>query len=96
MALVGTGASGIQCLPPLAESAKQVYVFQRTPSAIGERGNRPTDAGFADDARAGLAAGPHGQLPGASCSGGPSTATRSTTGGRTTTRSSTTRRARRA
>ena len=39
--LIGVGASGIQALPPLAESAKHVYVFQRTPSAIGERGNRP-------------------------------------------------------
>jgi len=47
VALVGTGATGIQCLPPLAESAKHVYVFQRTPSAIGERGNRPTDPAFA-------------------------------------------------
>jgi cation diffusion facilitator CzcD-associated flavoprotein CzcO len=47
VALIGTGASGIQCVPPLAESAKHLYVFQRTPSAIGERGNRPTDPGFA-------------------------------------------------
>jgi cation diffusion facilitator CzcD-associated flavoprotein CzcO len=46
--LMGTGASGIQCVPPLAESAKHVYVFQRTPSAIGERGNRPTDPAFAN------------------------------------------------
>jgi cation diffusion facilitator CzcD-associated flavoprotein CzcO len=46
VALIGTGASGIQCVPPLAESAKQLYVFQRTPSAIGERGNRPTDPDF--------------------------------------------------
>jgi cation diffusion facilitator CzcD-associated flavoprotein CzcO len=45
--LIGTGASGIQCVPPLAESAKHLYVFQRTPSAIGERGNRPTDSEFA-------------------------------------------------
>ena len=44
---MGTGATGIQCLPPLAESATHVYVFQRTPSAIGERGNRPTDPDFA-------------------------------------------------
>jgi cation diffusion facilitator CzcD-associated flavoprotein CzcO len=63
VALIGTGASGIQCVPPLAESAKHLYVFQRTPSAIGERGNRPTDPDFAR-ARAGLAAGPNGQLPG--------------------------------
>ncbi len=44
--LIGTGASGIQCVPHLARSAKHVYVFQRTPSAIGERGNRPTDPDF--------------------------------------------------
>jgi cation diffusion facilitator CzcD-associated flavoprotein CzcO len=45
--LVGVGATGIQCVPPLAESAKHLYVFQRTPSAIGVRGNRPTDPDFA-------------------------------------------------
>jgi cation diffusion facilitator CzcD-associated flavoprotein CzcO len=32
---------------PLADAARHVYVFQRTPSAIGERGNRPTDPAFA-------------------------------------------------
>jgi len=47
VALIGVGASGIQCVPPLAESARHLYVFQRTPSAIGERGNRPTDPDFA-------------------------------------------------
>jgi cation diffusion facilitator CzcD-associated flavoprotein CzcO len=47
VALIGTGASGIQCVPPLAESAERLYVFQRTPSAIGERGNRSTEADFA-------------------------------------------------
>jgi cation diffusion facilitator CzcD-associated flavoprotein CzcO len=47
VALIGTGATGIQALPPLAAAAKHVYVFQRTPSAIGVRGNRPTDEGFA-------------------------------------------------
>jgi cation diffusion facilitator CzcD-associated flavoprotein CzcO len=46
--LVGTGATGIQCLKPLAAAAKHVYVFQRTPSAIGVRGNRPTAPDFAD------------------------------------------------
>jgi cation diffusion facilitator CzcD-associated flavoprotein CzcO len=46
--LIGTGATGIQALPPLAEAAKHVYVFQRTPSAIGERGNRDTDPEFVD------------------------------------------------
>jgi len=47
VALLGTGASGIQCVPPLADAAKRLYVFHRTPSAIGERGNRPTDPEFA-------------------------------------------------
>ena len=47
VALVGTGASGLQALAPLAEAASHVYVFQRTPSAIGVRGNRPTDPLFA-------------------------------------------------
>jgi cation diffusion facilitator CzcD-associated flavoprotein CzcO len=46
--LIGTGATGIQCVQPLAEAAKHVYVFQRTPSAIGERDNRPTPETFAD------------------------------------------------
>ncbi len=46
VALLGTGASGIQCVPPLAEAAKHVYVFQRTPSAVGVRDNRPTDPDF--------------------------------------------------
>jgi cation diffusion facilitator CzcD-associated flavoprotein CzcO len=51
--VVGVGASGIQAVPPLAESAKHVYVFQRTPSAIGERGNRPTDDDFVEQLRPG-------------------------------------------
>jgi cation diffusion facilitator CzcD-associated flavoprotein CzcO len=53
VALVGVGATGIQALPPLGEWAKHVYVFQRTPSAIGERDNRPTDADFPDTLRPG-------------------------------------------
>jgi len=47
--IIGTGASAIQAVPPLAESAKHLYVFQRTPSAIGVRANRPTPAEFGDD-----------------------------------------------
>jgi cation diffusion facilitator CzcD-associated flavoprotein CzcO len=46
VAVVGTGASAIQCIPPLAESSRHLYVFQRTPSAVGVRGNRPTDEAF--------------------------------------------------
>jgi cation diffusion facilitator CzcD-associated flavoprotein CzcO len=46
VAVVGTGGSGIQCVPPLGRSAQHVYVFQRTPSAVGVRGNRPTEPDF--------------------------------------------------
>ncbi|KAH7211278.1 hypothetical protein BKA60DRAFT_638663 [Fusarium oxysporum] len=41
--LIGTGASAIQILPELAKWAKEVYVFQRTPSAVAARYNRQTD-----------------------------------------------------
>jgi cyclohexanone monooxygenase len=44
VAIVGTGASGIQCVPFLARHAKHLYVFQRTPSYIDDRGNTPIDA----------------------------------------------------
>lgn len=43
VAVVGTGASGIQCVPRLARDAEHVYVFQRTPSSVDWRRNRPTD-----------------------------------------------------
>ena len=46
--VIGMGATGIQTVAPLAQSAKHVYVFQRTPSAIGVRGNRPTDEEFGE------------------------------------------------
>ena len=41
--LIGTGATAVQCVPHLAEGAKHLYVFQRTPSSINIRDNRPTD-----------------------------------------------------
>jgi cation diffusion facilitator CzcD-associated flavoprotein CzcO len=41
--IVGTGATAVQCIPHLGASAGHLYVFQRTPSSIGVRGNRPTD-----------------------------------------------------
>jgi cation diffusion facilitator CzcD-associated flavoprotein CzcO len=42
--IIGTGATAVQVVPRLAETAKEVFVFQRTPSAVGERNNGPTDA----------------------------------------------------
>jgi len=43
VAIIGTGATGIQCAPPLGRHAGHLYVFQRTPSSVDRRGNRPTD-----------------------------------------------------
>ena len=44
--IVGTGATAVQVVPQLARSAREVYVFQRTPSAVGVRNNGPTDVGW--------------------------------------------------
>lgn len=41
--IIGTGATAVQAVPHLGHSAKQLYVFQRTPSSVGIRGNVPTD-----------------------------------------------------
>ena len=41
--VIGTGATAIQCVPHLGEAAEHLYVFQRTPSSVDERRNRPTD-----------------------------------------------------
>jgi cyclohexanone monooxygenase len=43
IAVIGTGATAVQIVPRLAEDAMQVTLFQRTPSAIDERNNAPTD-----------------------------------------------------
>jgi cyclohexanone monooxygenase len=43
VAVIGTGATAIQCVPYVAAHAKQLYVFQRTPSSVDLRGNKPTD-----------------------------------------------------
>ena len=41
--IIGTGASAVQAIPRLARAAKALYVFQRTPSSIDLRNDRPTD-----------------------------------------------------
>ena len=43
VAIIGTGATAVQCVPHLGEGAKQLYVFQRTPSSIDVRNNQATD-----------------------------------------------------
>ncbi|MEU3710996.1 flavin-containing monooxygenase [Streptomyces catenulae] len=47
VALIGTGATAIQCVPHLGADARELYVFQRTPSSVDVRGNRPTDPEWA-------------------------------------------------
>ncbi len=43
VAVIGTGATAVQCIPPLGRDAQELFVFQRTPSAIDERNNHPID-----------------------------------------------------
>ena len=43
VAIIGTGATAVQCVPHLGAHAQQLYVFQRTPSSIDVRGDSETD-----------------------------------------------------
>ena len=43
VAIIGTGATAVQCVPHLGAGAEKLYVFQRTPSSIDVRNNQPTD-----------------------------------------------------
>jgi cation diffusion facilitator CzcD-associated flavoprotein CzcO len=45
--IIGTGASAVQAIPRLGKAAKALYVFQRTPSSIDFRNDRPTDPEWA-------------------------------------------------
>jgi cation diffusion facilitator CzcD-associated flavoprotein CzcO len=45
--IIGTGASAVQIIPRVAAAAKELYVFQRTPSAIDIRDDIPTDPDWA-------------------------------------------------
>jgi cation diffusion facilitator CzcD-associated flavoprotein CzcO len=45
--IIGTGASAIQCIPHVAEAARECVVFQRTPSSVDIRNNKPTDPAWA-------------------------------------------------
>lgn len=51
--IIGTGATAVQCIPHLGEWAKELYVFQRTPSSIDVRNNRPTDPEWVRNLRPG-------------------------------------------
>ena len=43
VAVIGTGATAIQCVPFLGRHAQELFVFQRTPSSVDLRGNKATD-----------------------------------------------------
>ena len=45
--IIGTGATAVQCVPHLGEGAKELFVFQRTPSSVDVRNDRPTDPDWA-------------------------------------------------
>ena len=49
VAIIGTGATAVQCIPHLGAGAKHLYVFQRTPSSIDARDNQATDSDFAEN-----------------------------------------------
>ena len=42
--IIGTGATSVQAVPELAKVAKELFVFQRTPSSIDVRDQRETSA----------------------------------------------------
>jgi cation diffusion facilitator CzcD-associated flavoprotein CzcO len=41
--IIGTGATAVQCIPPLGRDSRELFVFQRTPSSIDVRNNHPID-----------------------------------------------------
>ena len=41
--VIGTGATAVQIVPHLGQAAKELYVFQRTPSSVDVRNQQPTD-----------------------------------------------------
>ena len=44
VAIIGTGATAVQCVPHLARACEKLYVCQRTPSSVDVRNNHPIDA----------------------------------------------------
>ena len=48
VAVIGTGATAVQVVPAVARYAKELLVFQRTPSTISVRGQRETPPDHAD------------------------------------------------
>ena len=53
VAVIGTGATAIQAVPYVGAHAKELYVFQRTPSSVDLRGNSDTDEDWYQNQEAG-------------------------------------------
>ncbi len=51
--IIGTGATAVQAIPRLGAAAKELYVFQRTPSSIDLKDDWPTDSEWAKKLEAG-------------------------------------------
>ena len=51
--IIGTGATAVQCVPHVGAAAKELFVFQRTPSSVDVRDNRPTDAEWSEELKPG-------------------------------------------
>ena len=51
--IIGTGATAVQCVPHLGAGAKELFVFQRTPSSVDFRNDRPTDPEWAKSLKPG-------------------------------------------
>ena len=43
VAIIGTGATAVQCVPHLSRACQELLVFQRTPSSVDVRANQPID-----------------------------------------------------
>ncbi|CAF0824388.1 unnamed protein product [Adineta ricciae] len=49
VAVIGTGASGVQCIPMIAKQAAHLYVIQRTPNFVIPTDNKPVDVEYEKD-----------------------------------------------
>jgi len=45
--IIGTGATAVQCVPHVGAWSQELFVFQRTPSSVDVRANKPTDSNWA-------------------------------------------------
>ncbi len=50
--VIGTGSSGVQAIPLIAEQARRLFVFQRTPHFVVPANNHPLSAAAVDERKA--------------------------------------------